>query len=352
MELHSVQSSRITRFLALLTLLATNAAGHPASAQGMACNPRTGCSLQDSGPIVATHDGQIIQGLRIDAMDEPGILVHNLANVVIRNVEIVHEGAPGISCDGSPRLSITNVSITRLGSDDSSIEENNIHAYLCNDLRVRHARLTSGSSGVYMLRSRNAHLSYIEGYNFLGPNPRGQLAQFDRSSHCVLENFSANNDPDVSKTEDIVSVYFGNNCTVRRGLLVGNNSPWGVGVMFEHSRHGLIERVDTVAQANGSFSAYPGHDITFRRTRARDNICGNQGRGRPRSRSLIWAGSRRSTKLRIEASRYFNACNPSNIVWAKSSFDVIEIREGDFSPRSPIVNHFAWEAGTSAGAEP
>jgi hypothetical protein len=67
------------------------------------------------------------------------------------------------------------------------------------------------------------------------------------------------------------------------GILV-NNSPWGVGVMFENSRHGLVARVDTVAQANGAFSAYPGHDITFRRTRARGNICGNQGRGRPRSK--------------------------------------------------------------------
>ena len=107
-----------------------------------------------------------------------------------------------------------------------------------------------------------------------------------------------------------------------------------------------VEDVDTVGQGNGSFSAYPGHHITFRRTRARDNICGSQaGRGRPMSDALVWAGSPESSGLSLEASSYFNLCNPDNLIWDEDTFEVVEIAPEDFSPRSPIRLRFAWENG-------
>ncbi|MGH6945542.1 MAG: hypothetical protein ACREH6_15165, partial [Geminicoccaceae bacterium] len=71
------------------------------------CGPDTEiCRLNESGPIVATHDGQVIEGLRIRAVSEPGILVRGLSNVIVRNVEIFHEGADGILCDNAPGLTI------------------------------------------------------------------------------------------------------------------------------------------------------------------------------------------------------------------------------------------------------
>lgn len=113
--------------------------------------------------------------------------------------------------------------------------------------------------------------------------------------------------------------------------------------MFEHSQDGLIEDVDTVAQGNGSFGAYPGVDITFRRTRARDNICTDQGRGPPSSNAIVWAGSPGSSGLRIDESVYFNLCNPDEIVWDADSFEVIQINEDDFSPRPAITLDFPWQ---------
>jgi hypothetical protein len=349
-----------TRTILLLTLLAPTvlaAEGNSASARdpqrlAMACHADTGyCSLKDSGPIVATRDGQVIEGLRIEATDQPAISVHALRNVVIRNVEIRHDGAHGISCERSPGLVIENVSITRSRAANRSKEQNNINAYRCDKLSIRNARLTGGSAGVYALRSKLVHLSNIEGHNFVGPDPRGQLVQFDKSPYCLLEDFSAYNAPIVSHTEDNVSIYFSDYCILRRGLLVGNNSPSGVGVMFEESRHGLVEDVDTVAQGNGSFSAYPGHDVTFRRTRARDNICQDQGRGKPLSDSLIWTGSEDSGGLRIVASTYFIPCNPQNVIWSMNRFDLIEINEDDFSPRPAIVNRFCWELANEVRPE-
>ena len=196
---------------------------------------------------------------------------------------------------------------------------------------------------MYVLESARVYLSYLEGYDFRGPDPRGQMVQFDKSPHCTLEDFSAINDPALAWTADNISIYFSDGCVVRRGLLDGNNGPWSVGVMFEHSNDGLVEDVDTIAQGNGSFGAYPGANVIFRRTRARQNICWDQGRGLPVSNALVWSGSRYSSALRIEDSAYFNLCNPDNRVWAEESFDIIQIVEKDFLPRPAIKLHFPWE---------
>ena len=309
-------------------------------------------TLTDSSPITVTQNGQVIENVRIHAVNEPAILVNNHSNVVIRNVEITHQGARGISCTGADGLYIENVSITNVssGSPLSSENESNIECEFSSGIIIKNARLTGGSSGIYLLGSPNAHLSFIEGYNFRGPIPRGQLAQFNSSPSCILEDFSAINDssPGASWPEDIISVYRSDNCVIQRGLLDGNNSETGVGVMFEHSNNGLAEDIDTVGQGNGSFFAFPGNNVTFRRTRARDNICGDQGRGAPSSNALVWGGDPSSTVLRIEDSRYFNLCNPGNRVWDFSTFDIVETSSEDFQPRDPIVNQFPWEDGVNA----
>jgi hypothetical protein len=301
------------------------------------------CSLDESQPVVATRDRQVIEGLRIKATGRPAITVRNLSNVTIRNVEIIHQGSHGILCEDAPGLIIENVSITNVASDMRSSEENNIDCSRSDDLVIKNARLRGGSSGVFVLESSRPSLRFIEGHDFRGPEPRGQVVQFDKSPSCTLQDFSAINHPSSSSTEDNVSIYYSDNCIVRRGLLQGNNGPWSVAVMFENSGNGLVEDVDTVAQGNGSFSAYPGHDVTFRRTRARDNICSDQGRGPPVSDGLVWAGSPDSRGLTIERSAYFNLCNPDAVVWDRASFNLIDIVEEDFVPRHAIELVFAWE---------
>jgi hypothetical protein len=246
-------------------------------------------------------------------------------------------------CEKAPDLLIENVSIVHFGERTESAQENNIDCYRAEGLEVRNVRLRGGSAGVYVLESPRVHLSHLEGYDFRGPDPRGQLVQFNKSPDCVLQDFSAINDPVVAWTADNVSLYHSDNCTVSRGLLDGNNGPWSVGVMFENSRNGLVEDVDTVSQGNGSFSAYPGHGVTFRRTRARDNICRDQGRGEPLSKGVVWAASPDSSDVRIEDSTYFNLCNPSERVWDAAIFDLIQINEEDFLPRTPINLVFTWD---------
>ena len=90
-----------------------------------------------------------------------------------------------------------------------------------------------GSSDIRLLESPGATMSNIEGYNFRGPFPRGQFVQFDKSHNSVLTSFYVYSDPAGSHVEDKVSVYNSENVKISRGLIDGNNSPSGVGIMRE-----------------------------------------------------------------------------------------------------------------------
>jgi len=99
--------------------------------------------------------------------------------------------------------------------------------------------------------------------SLLGPFPRGQCVQFDKCNNSILEDFSCEND-NSSYTEDNVNVFESNNVTVRRGLIDGNNSPSGDGVMYEcgdkahaYMTSGLVENVDSVHQGNGLCTEEP-----------------------------------------------------------------------------------------------
>jgi hypothetical protein len=204
-------------------------------------------------------------------------------------------------------------------------------------------RLTGGSAGIYVLESPGAQLSFLEGHNFRGPNPRGQLTQFNLSPEGLLEDFSVINTVGVAKPEDVVSVYQSDRTVVRRGLVDGNDSTHGVGVNIEFSDDCLIEDVDTIRQSNGSFGAHYSSNATFRRTRAKDNVCDDQGRGRPASGGIIWSGFATVSGLRVESSQYWNPCNPSGIIYDADRFDVVQLAERDFIPRAPIALSFPWE---------
>ena len=61
-----------------------------------------------------------------------------------------------------------------------------------------------------------------------------RCVQFDKCNNSILEDFSCENS-NASWTEDNVNVYESDNVTVRRGVVDGNNSPSGDGIMFESS---------------------------------------------------------------------------------------------------------------------
>jgi len=307
-----------------------------------------GCSLIDSPPVVVNHDGQVVENLRINADPGPAILVGGFASVVIRNVAIEHVNGPGVAISNADDIRVEHVTVAYLGAPVSganpSADHHNIVISFSARPIVRHVRLSQGSSGVHLLESDDSVLQEIEGHDFRGPFPRGQLVQWDKSDNGLLEDFSVVQPPG-SWPEDNVNIYQSLGVTVRRGVIDGNNSPSGVGVIFDgDNATGLVEDVDALRMGNGCFSNYAGAEgNVFRRTRCRDNICTDQGRGLPSSNALMWCGKTGLSQLRIEQSSYFAACNPDNIVWPRDSFELVEVVEQDFTPRAPLELEFCWE---------
>jgi len=306
------------------------------------------CTLTDSGPVEASSDGQVFELLRVTSTSGPAVTVNGFSNVVIRNCEIRHAGGSGIRFGNAAGIRIENISVIHDGApaagQNPSDGLNNIEGEFSSGVVITGVRLEKGSSGIYLLQCPGASLSFVEGHDFRGPFPRGQVVQFNHCDGAVLEDFSSECPAATSWTEDNVSVYQSSNVTVRRGLVDGNNSPSGVGVMFElsggGSSGGLVEDVDAVRQGNGCFSGYPAFDVVFRRTRSRDNICSDQGRGAPLSGGLAWAGSPESSNLMIEDSSYFNLC--AGLVWLEDVFTAVDLSEEDFTLREPQRLSFCW----------
>lgn len=306
------------------------------------------CTLASSGPLSSTSDGEVIENLHIRATEGTALLITH-SDVVIRNVWVEHAGGVGIRVANAEDVHIENVLVEHTGAPVSgpnpSSELNNIEAYRASSFSVDGARLIRGSSGIYLQESPESELRNIEGHDFRGPFPRGQVVQWNGSDDGLLDGFSVES-LSSSWPEDNVNVYQSTNVTIRNGLIDGNNAPNGVGVIFDGgTATGLVEDVDAVNMGNGCFSAYAGADgSVFRRTRCRDNICtGQDGREPPASDSLMWAGSPGLSSLRIEDSTYFNACNSGNIVWPQDSFELAELEEAEFELRDSVELQFCWE---------
>ncbi|MBI4508092.1 MAG: hypothetical protein HY698_00550 [Deltaproteobacteria bacterium] len=305
------------------------------------------CALETSEPLLVTTNGAVVELLHIVARGKPAVEVRGAKNVVLRNLFIEHEGGAGIVFSGADDLRIENVSVRYLGAPVSGPNPSSGHVNILGSTSSRvimeSIRLEKGSSGIYLTKCDDSQLRSVEGHDFRGPFPRGQLVQWNESHRGLLDGFSVLNPPE-SWPEDNVNVYKSFDAVIRNGLVDGNNAPSGVGVIFDgDTSTGLVEDVDAVRMGNGCFSAYAaGGNAVFRRTRCRDNICTDQGRGVPRSGALMWCGKEGQRAYRIEESTYYQSCN-NNIVWPRDSFAIIDLKEAVFTPRAPLALKFCWQ---------
>ena len=247
-------------------------------------------------------------------------------NVTIENVEAINSSPP----TGN--------------QDETSANINNMLVVNSPNLTVHNSTLRDGSTGIYLLNSPGADISHVDGYNFHGPFPRGQLVQYNNSGNSTLTDFYVYNDPNHSTPQDNVSAYSSPNVIVSNGVIDGNNSTHGVGVMFEvGSTGGRVDNVDTIHMGNGAFAAYDGaNNVVFNDTRSFDNIYADQGRGPSASNALIWSHVS-ATGVSIQNSTYTNPGNPNNIVWGSSPATVVDVHEApNATPMEHIVNHYAW----------
>jgi Ca2+-binding RTX toxin-like protein len=305
---------------------------------------------RQDGPIVTDHDGQVIQNLDIYVGSGPAVVLDN-NNVVLQNVRIHYNGAHtsgdamGVVVKNASGVTIQNVEIINDGAPASGPESNpdhyNIMAENASNLHITNAILREGSTGVYLLNSPGAVLQGIEGYDFHGPFPRGQLVQFNNSPNSSLSDFYVHNDPHVAWTEDNISVYESDNVTVQRGVIDGNNSPSGQGVIFEGSKNGIVSHVDAIHMGNGAFASY-GNNNTFEYTRSFDNIVTDQGRGAPMSGAVIWTMNGDGNT--VSNSSYQNPAVPYNIVFdyqnGTNSVNVTQVT--GTAPQTHWANDLHW----------
>lgn len=313
--------------------------------------------LKTVSAITSAAANEIHVGKLIQAAVSTNAVTIGHDNFRMIDCQVEHHTAKGVVRDSSATNTVlVNVYVNNVGAPSGQQAEassgyNNIEAVGSDGTYYVNVRLRGGSSGIYHLTSDIAAISNLEGYDFKGPFPRGQLFQFNQCDNVHVSDFSCINDPDNSWPEDVCSFYRCNDSTATRGFLDGNNSQAGVGYMCEGSVDCTISFVDVVNMANGSFSAFSvesvqaGTNIHYDDCRTKDNIVTSQGRGTPLSNGL-WFAAYNDDLTGIEFNRclWYNDANPSTGVFYLSTYiDVEDFTEEDFTPRAAIELTFAWE---------
>lgn len=306
--------------------------------------------MASGAALTITHPGCVVRHSRIRHAGGAGIKAQFFTgNLTIEAVEVINTGAPASGAATSGETNIACDGITGVVS-------------------IKNVTLRNGSQGIYLHQCANAVLSGITGYNQRGPFPGGQLVQINDSAGTLLEDFYAYNASGTAWTEDNISIYNSSNVIVRRGVIDGNNSPSGVGVMVENNSTGVtVTDVDALRMGNGAFSAYSGsNNAVFTTCRVKASLGLDQGRGKPTSRG--WNSTTRrniapvtrfvsgSTGVQFVSCAYWNIPGKTSYsgpltetseAWEDnftggSVASVDSWTETNFTERTPWVNVFAW----------
>lgn len=337
----------------------------------------TRVALTRSGGITTEADGQRIESLMIDAAgDAPAIQIAGHARVTIRHCLIRHADGPGINADGASELLIEDCQIICTSAPArgylATFEALNVRLDGCRAVVIRRLKVERGASGVYAHRCTDVRIGMLEGHDFRGPFPRGQLVQFDKCRQAVLEDFSCESSGDASWSEDNINCFGCVDPIIRRGFIHGNNSPSGVGVLIENGEGGeggLVQDVDVVYWANGAFSAAEkSRGVVFQRCRARDGLgpaasstslgrsdyrglpipsleewLGGQGRGSPLSgQEAFFAYKTGRPDIVFRGCSYANLPRAPNLAWDQDRMTVADFEEVDFTPRASLRLTFPW----------
>lgn len=340
-------------------------------------------TLSASGPVAASADGQVFANLEITVDDDTaGIEVGRYEGVTIRHCLIRHASGPGIEAVGSTSLLIEDCEIICTKASSAGPLDNaeavNLKIDGCATTTIRRVRVERGASGIWAHRCAGILISMLEGHDFRGPFPRGQLVQFDKCSEAVLEDFSCENIGDTSWPEDNINCYACINPVIRRGFIHGNNAPAGIGVLIENGEGGeggLIQDVDVVYWANGAFSAADNSSgVTFERCRARDGIgpaatstsldqpdyrgqpipsletwVGRQVRGYPLSgQEPFFAYKTGQPDIAFIDCSYTTLPKAPNVAWDQDRMTATEFKEVDFEPRDSLKLLFPWNMAAAA----
>ena len=222
--------------------------------------PARMAGLVTTGPVRSSSDNQVIEGPDIVAPSGDALVLSH-RGLTVRDGRIRHATGHRVYAHDAEELVLQNLEVVRsVPSTPGTEEHSNINLSSCPGAVLTNIRAVRGSSNIYIEHSQACRIRAVELHDARGSYPRGQNIQMSWSPGCILGNFSGENGP-TSWTEDNVSVFCSDRCTVRRELASYNNGPTGNGVMLEDSFDCLIQDVDAVEQGNGGFAAVPMEDF-------------------------------------------------------------------------------------------
>jgi len=333
--------------------------------------------LASSGPIVVATDGQVIENLRFDTdfNTDCAIKIVEKNNVVIRNVEIAHKNT-GICIFDSQGTSVSFAKITSSSAPEKGphclpgetyCDENNRENRADPDTRISIKLVRSdntsfefidmekGSSGLYIVRSAYVDIHDLRCIDSRGPYPRGQCVQFNKSDNGVLRNFYVKNYFDISNAEDNINMYDSDNGHVSHGLVDGNYSINGVGVIADLGSHDMvISHVDFIRTTNAAINNWTreddlvGRNFTADNVRIKDTTCVTSDRGLPPSSGALAIALHPAADNPSISAVYWNHCR-SSAVWCVTSDcrrgdgGSFDIREENFQLKDPLQLLFPWQ---------
>jgi len=349
--------------------------------------------LSTSGVVRATHDGQVIENLKISSTysEECAIQVINQHNVTIRNIEIQHSNS-GICIHGSRNVRLENIRITsssapatgihRARVDQAGISRNELaqtrqNIYINNSpgLTMINIHMEKGSAGAYVYKSPDSVLESIVCEDIRGPYPRGHCVLFHLSDRSSLKEFYAKSHRETSFEGDNINAFDSDHVRISEGLIDGNYSRNGIGVIADKGSDFMtVENVDFVRTGGGAFNVWSGNSIkealeanpnhrfedvgnnfTARNIRVKDTDCDGRNGRAPSSGGLVFAIHPYAKNPTVDGVQYWNHCReikfycvqPSCFKGSGETF--INITERNFELRTPIQLNFPWEDSTARG---
>ncbi len=308
-----------------------------------------------SGPVSFTADNQTISGLTIVVpvgSATPAVTLSGHKGCKLLNCLIKHQLGDGVLITG--------------GSDDYTIDTCNI---ICKAApargqnpnpgmlgicvvgsargKINNVRVENCSTGIWMVGcSHGPAITWLEGHDMRGPIPRGQLIQADNSPNGSLSDFSIVNDRNIAWTEDCINIYESNGWSISRGLIDGNNSPFGDNIIFEGygasvTSSGSVDQVDAINFGNGAFSTAGAQNIVFTNCRADHlSLASWQGRGTPSSNGLIFGaidnGSTKSANITYASTCHWGPNAGTNLAWQEPEMHFNATGPVAFTPRSAL----------------
>ncbi len=291
-------------------------------------------------PIIVSKHNQVIKNKTIYAGKDNncGITISAYKNITISNVTIYHANS-GICAYNAQGLRINNLKLVSLSAPATGphcprSSSDNLKTSECWGQKIKPADSRLGillkntpeatitglssyqaSSGIYAVNSPKTTLSYIRCYDMRGPFPRGQCVQFNRSNNSILTTFYAKNYKNQSHSEDNINAYDSDNIIIKNGLINGNWSQNGAGVIADTgSDNMLVENLDLLHISNAAISVYSNNNnsvgVNFKanKIRIKDSQCESRHSSTPSSGGLMLAAHPEAVNPIFSDIKWFNHC--------------------------------------------